>query len=267
MMSAHDFDLKLKHIEEQAAARRESADAYRDQELARLFNECDWTQEKIAAHLGKKQQWVSKRLIFGRFLKVTPTGSNSEVTASLTERRFREHYRKACIAFPGKKQSAEKERNRFDFVLNELQHGVPTGKANNIKKPQFRAHLRELMRDGEWRTVEQMAFDLSRVMVGVVADQVRGAIGDLKNKPPRGWVVEIKPTATKERAYRMRLESAETAQPAAFVGALYERAKPLIAELEHWGRTSPFGQAPSELLKIAHRLKALFESQCEPEHA
>jgi hypothetical protein len=36
--------------------------------------------------MGKRQSWVSKRLIFGRFLNFNPTGLNIE---SLTEGRFR----------------------------------------------------------------------------------------------------------------------------------------------------------------------------------
>src|SRR5687768_6972313 len=53
MMSEERFDARLKHIEEQHAARRESADAYRDQEMAKLFEESAWTQERIAQRVGK----------------------------------------------------------------------------------------------------------------------------------------------------------------------------------------------------------------------
>ena len=41
--------------------------------------------------MGRTQQWVSKRLIFGRFLKFNPTGINSQ---NLTERRFRELWKR-----------------------------------------------------------------------------------------------------------------------------------------------------------------------------
>jgi hypothetical protein len=42
--------------------------------MARLFVECGWTQEKIAARMGKQQAWVSKRLIVGRFLRFNSSG-------------------------------------------------------------------------------------------------------------------------------------------------------------------------------------------------
>jgi hypothetical protein len=69
--------------------RREGACAYRDQEVARLFEECGWTQERIAQRMGKRKAWVSNRLIFGRYLAFRTSGSN----ANLTERRFRDHWK------------------------------------------------------------------------------------------------------------------------------------------------------------------------------
>ena len=54
MKSEQHFDARLKHIEEQYAAKRGGAEAYRDQEMARLFGECGWTQERIAAQMGKR---------------------------------------------------------------------------------------------------------------------------------------------------------------------------------------------------------------------
>jgi len=46
--------------------------------LARLFVECHWTQEAIAARMGQSQQWVSCRLRFGRFLRFTTRCSKTE---------------------------------------------------------------------------------------------------------------------------------------------------------------------------------------------
>jgi hypothetical protein len=67
----------------------EGTDAYRDQEMARLFEKCKWSQERIAEHVGKRQKWVSNRLLLGRFLTFRTTGSKTEFPAeTLTERRF-----------------------------------------------------------------------------------------------------------------------------------------------------------------------------------
>jgi hypothetical protein len=72
--------------------------------MARLFEESEWSQEQIAQHVSEvtgkviRQSYVSRRLTFGRFLKVMPTGHNS----GLNERRFRRHYQAACRKYPGK---------------------------------------------------------------------------------------------------------------------------------------------------------------------
>lgn len=116
MMNPEEFDNRLRHINDQHAARKEGAESYRDQELARLFHECEWGQERIAEHMKRKQQWVSLRLVFGRFLAFTTGCCNSQIQG-ITEGRFREHYKVACRQFPGKQRSDEKERQRFEHVL------------------------------------------------------------------------------------------------------------------------------------------------------
>jgi len=76
------------------ARRREGADAYRDQEMARLFETCDWSQERIGKKMGKRQAWVSQRLTFGRFLSFITRSDNPKPDASrLTEYVFRKLYR------------------------------------------------------------------------------------------------------------------------------------------------------------------------------
>jgi hypothetical protein len=85
------------HVEEQAAATQEKLDGYRDQEMARLFIECEWSQEQLASYLTKRRgdnvspDWVSKRLRFGRFLSFFNTACVEEwrIPINLTERAFR----------------------------------------------------------------------------------------------------------------------------------------------------------------------------------
>jgi hypothetical protein len=97
----------------QHAELRDGADAYRDQEMARLFERCGWTQERIARQMGKKQAWVSKRLCLGRFLSFIPSGNNASLNLStLTERAFRSLWQKT-----GKKDD---ERRRFAQVADML---------------------------------------------------------------------------------------------------------------------------------------------------
>lgn len=95
-------------LETRYGAHREGAEAYRDQEVSRLFVECKWTQVRIAERMGRQQNWVSRRLLFGRFLRFITTCDNLEFRGKpLTEGRFREAWRVA-----GKKPK-ETEAERF----------------------------------------------------------------------------------------------------------------------------------------------------------
>jgi len=105
-----------------SARRREGAEAYRDQEMARLFNECGWTQEKIARKMGKKQTWVSLRLVFARFLIFIADRNKSE---GLTEWKFRKLY----------SGTRGTEKERFECVLGKLGDTVPLGYRNQVQKP------------------------------------------------------------------------------------------------------------------------------------
>lgn len=103
-----------------------------DQEIARLFNEKGCGQEEIARHMGKKQPWVAKRLCFGRFLSFIPSGNKPACLANLTERRFREYYKTACAAYPGKEDRGPRAlvtqpgglHRRQDGVLSPGDHAV-----------------------------------------------------------------------------------------------------------------------------------------------
>lgn len=89
LMGDDAFDAKLADINQEYAKRHDGADAYRDRELARLFGECGWSQERIAKRMGKTQGWVSQRIIFAAFLSFITTGNKID---RLTERAFRGAY-------------------------------------------------------------------------------------------------------------------------------------------------------------------------------
>ena len=92
MMSEREFDRRLQEIEGHYDARREGAEALRDQEVSRLFNECGWTQSLIAKKMGRTQGWVQLRLKLGRFLAWLAINTDrinpSPPPESLTEWRF-----------------------------------------------------------------------------------------------------------------------------------------------------------------------------------
>lgn len=65
--------------------------AWRDQHLAQMFYECEWTQQEIADEEGMSREWVSKRLIFGRFCEFLGT-TVPKLPVNLTEGKFREFW-------------------------------------------------------------------------------------------------------------------------------------------------------------------------------
>jgi hypothetical protein len=64
-----------------------------EQELARLFVRSGWTQGELAKREGRPRPYVTRLLLFGRFLSFVPMGTNAEsVLLGLTERRFRDFW-------------------------------------------------------------------------------------------------------------------------------------------------------------------------------
>jgi hypothetical protein len=115
-MTDEEFDARVQAIEQGHAQRCKAADAWRDQEFARLFNECEWIQDKIASKIGRTQQWVSLRLIFGRFLSfIAPRNSEGIRTDRISERAFRKLY----------SGTRGGKRERFASLLSELKENLP----------------------------------------------------------------------------------------------------------------------------------------------
>lgn len=262
MMSEQQFDARLARINEQYEAHKEGAVATRDQEVARLFEQCGWTQERIAQRMGKRQQWVSYRLIFGRFLEFTTSGcEHPSCTTNLTERRFREHW----------KRTKGSEKDRFEQVLHALEHGIPHGRAALVSKPGVREALLGTLADGKWYTVSQVTATVEESLPGVTEEQVTAGVGHTRRNPPDGQRIEVKKIGRKCQ-YRLVSGSAAGGPEAPAKGleeviSLYEEARPLIEELRHWGKSSKWHQCPGELLKLAVKLERLFESRLPAEPA
>lgn len=72
---------------EEFARRYAAIESTHDRDLARLFVESGWTQERIAEQIGKSQSWVDQHLRFGRFLNFTT--NVVKLRANLTEGLFR----------------------------------------------------------------------------------------------------------------------------------------------------------------------------------
>jgi hypothetical protein len=136
MLTEQQFDARLKGIEEQYAQQREGAEACRDQEVARLFVACGWTQVRIAQKMGRNQSWVARHLLFGRFLRNMPDRHiHEQALKNVTEWRFRQSWSASG------KRPKEDEEERFARVLALVQEDrreVPQGYQNLVKKPGVR---------------------------------------------------------------------------------------------------------------------------------
>jgi hypothetical protein len=89
--------------------------------MARLFEDCGWTQEMIASKMGKTQQWVNYRLTFRRFISFTTGRCNPSLPPhflpQLTEWRFRKDGWQPSRAGKHKKET---EPERLARVLKIL---------------------------------------------------------------------------------------------------------------------------------------------------
>ena len=123
--------------------------ARRDQALARLFARSGWTQEKIAKKEGKSQSWITKRLLFGRFLEFSTMVLKPEnLPRNLNERRFRELWAKTD-------QSEGNERIRFQQVLKFIEDNIRIGRTLGPKG--YTKILREKFADGQWYALSEIA--------------------------------------------------------------------------------------------------------------
>jgi hypothetical protein len=113
------------------------AGALRDQALAALYWRSGWTQEELAEVEGCAQQTITRRLLFGRFLVFTPSGSNPR---NLTDRRFRSYWERT---------SGTNERQRFAEVARLIEEDLRVGKPPTPHKALGAAIMAEFA-DGKW---------------------------------------------------------------------------------------------------------------------
>lgn len=252
MMTTTAFRDRLREIEKGTGERQDAADAYRDQELSRLFDECGWTQEAIAKEMGKHQTWVSLRLRFGGFLKFMTSGhKDAPNLARLTERHFRRCWSK----------TKGKEAERFRQVV-ELLNGcdlLPSYK-NLVTKPGYADAIRSALADGKWHKFGAIFADVEESHPEVTQQKLSDAIASLK-KPRNGKRIE---SQKKAGVWRYRLVAVpDAADPArAAVSSLYEQIKPHLDDLLSMSRVKQGGLAPGELAKVAVRMQRLFDAAC-----
>src|SRR5215472_17541984 len=88
-MSREDFSRQFTLWQQTYGNSNAEAGARREQSLAKLFVSSGWTQEELAAEVGKSQSWIDQQLRFGRFIS---SQEKATMVVNLNERRFRQYW-------------------------------------------------------------------------------------------------------------------------------------------------------------------------------
>jgi hypothetical protein len=269
MMSEITFDARLQVIEEQHTARQEHIDGRRDQALARLFLEADWSQEKLAAHLAKRRgkevsrSWVEHHLRYGRFLSFFDTGRIKDefaVPPNLTEWAFRKFWEATSPGgdYRGHKANTEAaqkdERRRFAEIIDELKVAGLSRK----KKPVQSAIVKKVAGRAEWLTAAQIAERVSPDFDSPVLDiDVVRSLRGFTTKPDTPYRVEKagEGDTAKYRVVKVKGQIVSRKQVAAWSHDLI----PMIDELITEARKDRVEISLSTLCALASKIKKVLE--------
>jgi hypothetical protein len=236
-MSERDYERARRELGE-----RKDAGAKWDQQLALLFARSNWTQEQLAEKEGKSQFWISKRLLFGRFLNFIAKDINPEIPIrSLTERAFRKFWERT---------EGGNERQRFAAVLKLMQDGTFL-RQPPVLKGLGKAIAAEFA-DGKWHKLETIVTATERS-----EDDVSKVLGQFGTK--REWHTygisgcDVKPVG-KSKSYRIfpAINSISSVE-------LAEKLGPIIEALIEEGKKNMATMSPGTVAKLAHNLKQLLE--------
>lgn len=198
-MSPEEFDRRKQEIE----ATNEKG--YHDQSLAKLYQESDWTQRQLAAHLGKSPGYVDKWARFGRFILA------SNLDATLTEGKFRD--------FWSQTDKNEEEDMRFAAVSVLIEKDSKDAAAKKLAQG-----IRKKFDDGKLHQTSEIAesFELEETETDrILRNMTSNAAlkSHAVNKRGNAYSIKkIKPTRTAD------------------LDALYEEVKPIIKALKTEGR-------------------------------
>jgi len=240
MMTDEQYQAQRQHIGEQAHAMRERADAYLDQELAKLFYQSGWTQERLAAKEGKSRRYVAYRLCFGRFLHFgTDCAKWRKPPKNLTEGRFRRYFEQT--------DKKAKEQIRFASVMSAMESDfVVSGGRWDLE---ISKRLLEKYADGKWHSVETMS-------KGINADphELRVRLKNMQQYGSGGVFCESR-KAGKGRQFRI----VKGGKKKVIVEVLRKEAEPILKALEAEGKKNMATMSPPTVLTLVHQLKKLLD--------
>jgi hypothetical protein len=217
----------------------------RKHEMAQFLAACGWTQEELAGRMGRTQAWVSRQMLFGRFLdfitKVIELGDDDDRGSITTvikvgEARFNALWRDT--------DRAADEAARFVEVQQLL------GETKDLEARPSRAVADKLMAryaNGKWHALDAIAASIEAPRATVQA-----TLDTLERAPYRAKVevktVGIRPTYRIFHADRMiRLSE------------LKEKFGPFIADLKQQGNTNAATVSIGAVKHCAHRLQQIID--------
>ena len=239
-MTDDQFAVRVKHIEEQAGEMQARVQAYRDQEIARLFVQSGWTQERIAEQMGKSQQWVSYRLVFGQFLQfTTDRGKWTKAPKNLTEWRFRGYFEQT--------DKDAKEPRRFAEVIRLMENDFAVA---TTRPPAWVGdRIAAEFADREWRHPEAIA-----EMIGAPVEQVVSVLEAIKHYGLRKRHCE-KRVVGKQAEYRLVKGGGKKID----LETLRVEVSPIIKQLKIEGQKNMATFSPLTVLDMAHKLEVLLD--------
>jgi hypothetical protein len=225
-----------------------------EQALAGLFHRSGWTQEKLAKKEGKGQQYVSRLLVFGRFLAVL---GNTPIGVNLAEGRFR--------GFWDRTAHLDHERLRFAEVRKMIEIDAAAeadekaDEADEADGPRasprgYPKAIVEKFADGKWHSLPVIAKHLdasdkeAKAALAHMVKAKRGQ-GDARTETKRVGTVEHYRLFRNTRL----ISSAE----------LIEKLAPIVEKLEKEGRKNQVTMSVMTVAVLATQLRKLLTEWAE----
>src|SRR5215467_1578992 len=142
-MSEEDYDRERERIRDVYGNSKAEAATRWEQELAKLLWRSSWTQEELAAKEGKSISWISRQVLFGRFLDVSVNLTDWQI---LSEGKFRNYW---------KNSEGASERHRFRHIAEMIE--AVTQKVAVPNASALMVAIRERYSDSKWHPAESIA--------------------------------------------------------------------------------------------------------------
>lgn len=237
-MTESELKSELARIDATYGKSSTEAGARRDQELAAVFYRSSWKQEELAKVVGKSAFWVSKRLLFGRFLGFLSDDKKSEFTTSkLTEGGFRKYWDLT---------KGNNEYQRFTEVLRQMAESTPAAK----KRLGIGTKIIDEFGDGEWHRLEKIAEHVEQP-----PESLRELLNHLGQQNRRVALCEKRPGG-KSFSYRIVKAGGRKID----LDALMQELEPILEIMEYQGAQHRAALSPSTVLTCTHNIRKLLKT-------